>query len=385
MFDVIVIGGGIAGLYTTHLLLKQAEQNKNVLLIESSNRLGGRAGNAKFYNQSITIGAGIGRKNKDKLLMSLLNEFNIKYEFYKTKKQYYENIYGNSPPSIIPVNIIQLKNKIKNSKYFKNNPHKKFSDLATKILGSELYERFVDTNGYTDFENADASDVIYDYGLEDNTAGWYAFGVKWNQLIKNLSKNIPYLLETRVVKINRLKNGFNIKLNSDITLKTKKIVIATNIVSIKELLNYDIYNYIKGQPFLRMYAKIKNLKLECMTIVPRPIQKIIPLSEDIYMILYNDNESAEFFKPYLTNPKAVENIFKQYYPEIEIESIKSYYWEIGTHYYEPLPIDYNNRDEFIYKSQRPEKDIYVVGEVVAKDQGWVEGALKSVEKIINEI
>ena len=31
------------------------------------------------------------------------------------------------------------------------------------------------------------------------------------------------------------------------------------------------------------------------------------------------------------------------------------------------------------------KNVFVVGEMVAKNQGWVEGALESVENIIEEI
>ena len=41
MYDIIVIGGGIAGLYTTYKIHKKSPQTK-VLLIEKENRLGGR-------------------------------------------------------------------------------------------------------------------------------------------------------------------------------------------------------------------------------------------------------------------------------------------------------------------------------------------------------
>jgi hypothetical protein len=57
----------------------------------------------------------------------------------------------------------------------------------------------------------------------------------------------------------------------------------------------------------------------------------------------------------------------------------SFYWEIGTHYYEPLPEEFEDREDFIKKAQHPLKNVLVVGEMVSLNQGWVEGALESVE------
>lgn len=59
--------------------------------------------------------------------------------------------------------------------------------------------------------------------------------------------------------------------------------------------------------------------------------------------------------------------------------MKNYFWEIGTHFYEPF--DKISRPTFIKKIQHPCKNIWVVGEAVSRNQGWVEGALESVESI----
>ena len=66
---------------------------------------------------------------------------------------------------------------------------------------------------------------------------------------------------------------------------------------------------------------------------------------------------------------------------LEITDMVSFFWSEGTHYYKPLPIEYKSRKEFIKEAQHPTDNIWVVGEVVAEKQGWVEGALSSVEKI----
>ena len=59
IYDIIIIGAGIAGLYT-HYLLKLNNPNINILILESSNRIGGRILNdgksnlgAKFLHNDI--------------------------------------------------------------------------------------------------------------------------------------------------------------------------------------------------------------------------------------------------------------------------------------------------------------------------------------------
>ena len=91
MFDFIIIGGGIAGLYSAYKI-KKNNPRKKILLLEANNRLGGRAGNVNFHGESIPIGAGVGRKNKDKLLLSLLKELKIQYNDFIASSQYSSSI-----------------------------------------------------------------------------------------------------------------------------------------------------------------------------------------------------------------------------------------------------------------------------------------------------
>ena len=64
--------------------------------------------------------------------------------------------------------------------------------------------------------------------------------------------------------------------------------------------------------------------------------------------------------------------------KLHIENIKDFYWKNGTHYYAPLSSNFKNRQEFIKTVQRPDKNILIVGELISIHQGWVEGALESV-------
>jgi hypothetical protein len=81
-FDIIVIGGGIGGLYTTYQLLKKYP-NINIALIEKENYLGGRI----YTDTSIkgmTIEAGAGRLSSSHvLLMNLIHELGLSSKLVK--------------------------------------------------------------------------------------------------------------------------------------------------------------------------------------------------------------------------------------------------------------------------------------------------------------
>jgi len=81
MYDIIVIGGGIAGLYTTYKIHKKSPQTK-VLLIEKENRLGGRI--HTFINKHMTVEAGAGRiSGSQPLIMDLIGELGLTKKLVK--------------------------------------------------------------------------------------------------------------------------------------------------------------------------------------------------------------------------------------------------------------------------------------------------------------
>jgi hypothetical protein len=127
------------------------------------------------------------------------------------------------------------------------------------------------------------------------------------------------------------------------------------------------------------------------TIVSGPLQKIIPMSKEkgVYMIAYSDNANAEMLKNNLENTVKNRLFFANLLEEtlniplgtLQITALLDFYWPIGTHYYSPLPKGVTT-GEFIHQAQHPLPDILVVGEVVAANQGWSEGALESVAKVL---
>lgn len=406
-YDIIIIGSGISGLYAAYNIQKTSPSTSFIILEKYKKKwIGGRTNNDIFYGTEVVTGAGVGRKHKDDLLIHLLNELNLSYEETPFKPYYSTQI-----DKIVDIKkvIRYLKNEYNKHK---TQPRTTFKEFSKPLLGDKLYNDFLVSSGYTDYENEDAFDVIQNYGMEDNACCWNKLHIDWKQLVTTLHNKIgidKIKTSMNVVTIKKTRDNprlFSVETDKEIVFESNKVIVATTIDSIKQLIpgasnKNSIYNEIKSQNFLRLYGKFSKKSSEIMkqyingyTIVPGPLQKIIPMdaSKGVYMIAYSDNASATFLKQYLENtPKnrdalcdLIEKALGIFDNSLELISIKDYYWPIGTHYYTPLSNKYENREEFIRKVQHPEDGIIVVGEVVSNNQGWTNGALSSVKAVLNK-
>lgn len=426
-YDYIIIGAGISGLYTAYKLLKE-NPHINLLILEKNSKkdIGGRIGNILFEKSYIVKGAGIGREKKDILLKKLLKDLNINYIKFISYHDYSNNIKNKCK---VKQTFLKLKYFYKKycktplmfNKFIKN---KTFKQFALKILGKNEYNNFIICSGYTDYEKADIKDVLYYYGFDDNYDNFNAMSIDWNLLIKKLIFKIGHDKIINKCNINKLKlidnSYYELTCETNKKYFTKNVILATTIESVKKLLpKYKIYNQIKTNNFLRLYAKfskdsipIINKYIQHYTIVDNYLQKIIPMNTNkgIYMIAYSDNKNALFLHKYINkilkiknnnidSIKTIKNKFLNNYFEklftkslsinddnckIKIINLLEVYWNCGTHYYKPINNKFNNRIDFIKNIQHPAKNLYVVGEMVALDQGWVEGALTSVNNIFNK-
>ena len=413
-YDIIIIGSGIAGLYSAYTI-QQLAPDKTFLVLEKykKNWIGGRINNEEFYGTTVVTGAGIGRKDKDHLLQWLLKELHIKYTDFKLDVNY---ALDGDPVDVNKV-FQMLKKQYLQSKDEKGLK-KTFKQFAKPLLGAKLYEKFIETIGYTDYENEDVSQTLYKYGMDDNTGGLNGLYIPWKQLIQTLvhkigtqfikaSNNVTSIQVTDTFTKTENLRKYVLETDKGVKYYCDKVIIATTITGIQKLLpqllnktEYSMYNYIKGQPFLRLYAKFSKASADIMkqyvptyTIVSGPLQKIIPMSKEkgVYMIAYSDNANAEMLKDHLENTaknrlffaKLLEDTLKIPPNTLQITALLDFYWPIGTHYYSPLPKGLT-ANEYIHDVQHPLPDILVVGEVVASNQGWTEGALDSVAKALTQ-
>jgi hypothetical protein len=415
--DFIIIGSGIAGLYAAHQIKRLAPPNTTFLILEKNTKqwLGGRIGNDTFYGADIVVGAGVGRKSKDHALIQLLKDVKVPSSEFVSSRNYI--------PPFQPIDLMNVMRTLKTE--YKKHPdqhrHKTFKQFFMDVFDAKLYKDFVITAGYTDFENADIYETLYHYGMDDNVAGWTGLSLSWKELVDTLYAKIGkehFKFSTEVKCVRPIHDrdqtpfeGFEITATTT-TAENKryyanKVIVATTIDAVRRIIpgasaRTSIYQQIHGQPFLIVYAKFDRASAEIMkkhvtafTPLTGPLQKIIPMdsSKGVYMIAYTDNAHATTMKAKgaLENTRKNCEMYSKWVTDalgipkdtrLTIIAITDYYWSVGTHYYAPLSDEFKTRGEFIRKAQHPMKWMVVVGEMVSRDQGWVEGALESVDAVV---
>jgi thioredoxin reductase len=396
--DYIIVGGGIAGLYCAYKLLSN-NHNAKLLVLEKQRKkyAGGRAGVAKFAGTDVVTGAGVGRKRKDKLLIKLMKELGIQYSEFKATHNYAQTL---GDTCSVKETFLEIKRA-----YHDGCRGQTFKQFAISIIGEERYSQFIICSGYTDYENEDARSTIFDYGFDDNYENWVALSIPWDKLIHALIDKIGHdrvKFSSGVNKIDLLTDGFKVFTEKNV-FYCDKVFVAGTIDTVTKLVpgasdKNSIYRQIRGQPFLRTYGKFSASSLPIMrelvpsfTVVPGPIQKIIPMNPEkgVYMICYSDNNAAEKMNIISEDDEQNRERFCRILEKslgapkdsLKLLEIKDFYWRVGTHYYCPLPDKYKTRREFIKAAQRPFPNMYVIGEMISTNQGWVEGALESVETL----
>ena len=128
-----------------------------------------------------------------------------------------------------------------------------------------------------------------------------------------------------------------------------------------------------------------NEKVGGFNIVDSILYKVIPYTDNILMVSYADNTDAIKLKKLLGMSK-IEQIerVQKLLDKINIISNNSiitdiyiYYWDEGVHYYKPF--GNNSMNKILKMLKNPIRGIKVIGEIVSKRQGYVEGAIESVK------
>ena len=402
--DVVIIGGGIAGCYAAYRL-RQQHASLRVLVIEAGDRLGGRAQTDVFHGVPVTTGAGLGRFGKDNLLTRLMTQLKFPVNVFTTG---HKVLAIDDLSCHVETDFKTLRQHYVDQRERLSAPlHVTFKDFASKRLPD--YDGFVACTGFSDFEHADAADVFFRYGFEDNYSLWPAFAVPWSTLVAAMMRGVPHVLDTRVSALRRTRNHTYVVTCVDVgddttwQIHVPKVIIATDVSAVQALLPTcsHLYKHIHGQPFIKIYGIFDARSAEILaTILPKtglivfpgsPLQKIVHIRDAVYMIAYSDNAKAVALRSLSLNDnksrrdlaKLVEAAVRLPVHSLRLLDTRTYFWRIGTHYYDPFATRAGrSKTQFVEAAQRPMPGVFVAGECVALRQGWVEGALQSVENIL---
>jgi len=432
-YDIVILGGGIAGLYTSYQLLKRfPSKTKRILLVEKENNVGGRV--ETYKTASMTVEAGAGRFHmKQTILIHLLKELNLfeKAIPIKTGNMYYdihkqepqENpcytiiekiVYHSKRDSIEKLRTITLLNYI----------HMVLSFEEMQIVKDSFgyYSELVVMNAY------DAIQLIERHLSTDIQFMVLRGGL--SQIIRELKKRILEMggeIRTKMVVKNIIKDtttqnqGFWVNIEKNNMSKTKKqtmkkqkqyqlytnqLVVALPKQAVEKIPFFkplkSNLSHILCEPLCRIYSvfpKNKSTGKTWFHDIPKfntnnDLRMVIPIDPEkgIIMTSYTDYVFAKKWKRLYdsrgysgVNKELVRLLHESLGDDIEIPEPKvteMFYWGCGVGYW-GLGI---NSDELSTKLSRPfgdSLDIFFCGEQYsARNQQWMEGALETSNRII---
>jgi len=395
IYDYVIIGGGISGLYANYLL----SQKYKTILLESNNELGGRAIEKMFHGKLIKTGAGIVTTENIHLL-NLLKSLNIKYSsnISGIEKLYnYDNFDMNNAVKLVKEKYEQLV-KENNIDIYKLN----VKQFILKYFGKEFTYNYIKNSEFYDYLKCDLTYYVKYYNIEESKhIPHIKYYLSWNELINKLKLDncITNYRVDKIIKYNNIYNDTNDSHNTFLInnqIYAKNIIFALTLKPLQKLLNniikINLNKYIYSVPFCRIYTYHKDelppIVKNKYFIVNNELQKIIYINEHIMMISYNDSNNYTYWKKNLNNINKIQKLklINSKIRELNINIPKASdldveLWNEGVHYFKPN----KNVNKVINKLSNPTDGVYIVGEILSFKQGWVEGCIESVDRLYNKI
>jgi monoamine oxidase len=432
LYDTIIIGGGIAGLYAGHLLKKR--NNDRFIILEKEKYLGGRI--LTYTDKYMTVEKGGARFSENHhLFLDLLKEMGLDnkiveaspdaffapadgtaslydsiFDYDRTINPFtklfdiFTEAYVNSPTPIAPLLArVILAGKLETKKHLIS---RNFTTYAREILSPSDIQHIHDAFGYsTELTEMNAYDCIslLEGGLNPRQKFFVLAGGLTqliNKLVSRLRKHI--FTNSEVVSTTYEQNHFVIKtktreyrsLNCIFAVPKQSLEIMPLFKPIhKEL------KYIGCFPLCRIYCKfdMNNRENAWLRNLPKittnnNLRIIIPIGGGVIMASYTDHKYADFWLR-LYESEGVKGVNKElvklYKETLGIEiplpiSTKVFHWKCGVGYW-GVGAD-SEKLERLFRQPFARTRLYVCGEhYSAKSQQWMEGALETAREVVLRI
>jgi len=399
MEKVIIVGAGIAGLYTAYELLKKKKYS--VLLIEKDKKLGGRMCTNKVEIDGKTFflegGAGVLRDDDDTTL-KLLQKLEIPVKFWKSDSAV---VYNDGEKSeILEYDYTkatkELCTKSQNDKSFLEliQENQSFPDKKKiGILIGTTYSELFDANSKDVCENNDWFEFLYSGRANTHQFGkpraWSDVTDKLEQEILKMGGVIVRNFSVTSITNSSVKNNRNQSYPYDKLIITcpyhflKKIKTPPSLSKLKNFLNH----YHGEVDYLRVYSYFEEpLEITKKISTNLSVRRVIPISNQMIMTVYTDGDDARYIYNMCKNQNKLSKYIREELSELldrDIPNIKQNwccFWEKGISYWKPSNYSVEDIVEMV---RNPAENIYICGDTYSEHPGWLDGALDSCEFIIN--
>jgi hypothetical protein len=385
----MILGGGIAGLYAAHQLLKR-NPDRTLLILEKQ-RLGGRI--HTYVDKQMTVDAGAGRFSKNHtLLLELLKELHLDKKIVPIKSSFEV-----AEPS--PYNLKFVLGKI--IAFSKIDPihdlvNISFLNYARLVVSKEEVQFIEDSFGYyTELVVMNARDAIQ--LLLQLNDDFFILKDGLSQLIDALVERLQLYpnVEIRyeeVVNIQQLNTQYRIRTNKN-TYTTPYCICTLPSNVVKKIAFFrplaPLLRYITTAPLCRIYSILDNKQfknLPKMT-TKTPLRMIIPSGHIV--MFYSDNKYAMYWQDiyekqgiYGVNKALTYYVKELLNIDIKPKHTKVFYWHDGVGYWTVGA----HKEMIAQQLQNPFPNFYMCGEHYSTTfQQWMEGALETSKKVVDSI
>ena len=387
----MILGGGIAGLYTAYELLKR-NPDRNLIIIEKDKTLGGRIFTYKDKNMMVEAGAGRFSKNH-KILMKLLQELHLDKKIVPITS---DAVYAEGSPYNLKIVLAKIV-LFSQIDPLHDQTKLSFLDYARLVVSKEEVQFIEDSFGYyTELVAMNARDTIE--LLHNLNEDFCVLKGGLSQIIDELVKRInmcpnAVIKKEEVIGIQHMHNQYHIRTNKN-TYTTPFCVCTFTADVLRKLAFFrpvlPLLKQITSSPICRIYSTFDKpwyKKIHKMT-TKSPMKMIIPCDKNVVMF-YMDNKFASYWQDiflkqgiYGVNKALIYHVKNVLDIDIKPIHTKMFYWENGVGYW-----TVGARKELIMpKLQEPFPNFFICGENYSQHyQQWMEGALETSDNILNFI
>ena len=401
--DVIVIGGGIAGLYAAQECIVRGA---SVMLLEKSERIGGRL--QTIYQDGYHYEAGAGRYSNNHVhLRKLLKRYRLTE--VPNSKQYRYN--GHASP-VQPI----LKQLMTGVQHISKEEliHSTFKQICERVIGRQKTALLINAFGYNaEFDLANAHTAIQMFTRDFMTRSYFSCKEGYGELIKRMEALVRWKgtihMSTTVHNIEQRDKHCFVHASDAKGMRhthtCKAVICAIPQKELLELEQFDasqraLLRSVTPVSLHRIYGQFPHSPKPWFagmfrTSTDDPIRQFIPVDKKhgIAMLSYSDTRYADEWKRHVDKGQKhlqahLLNHLRTVFPQpINIPApnwIRSFYWQEGVHLWKK-GIDVDDimpKVQFIFGKYGR---VFVAGEAYSKIQGWIEGALESVDEIMTAV
>lgn len=406
-YDLIIVGAGIAGLYTGLYYIKKNPTCK-VLILEKYDYVGGRIVTYSKPPYQWEIGAGRIASNHYKV-RKLMDKYGLTWAPISSDSLWYsgKNHTPNPFEKLIPTLMAPLASLPKSVLATHT-----LAELLKLIHGSDILTFIKQFPYFCELHTMRADLALHSFNNEMGPKATFGVCVEGlDAIITNMANEFIKLGGTIQLKStvqNIIKQTVILKDNTK--LVGKNIVLALHASALKaipSLTDWKPLKYLEMQPLVRMYAVFPTCWFHDIgkVVTDSKVRYIIPIDykKNVIMISYTDGDDARFWMN-MQNKKGNEAVKEEVMNEIrklfptrhipEPTLFKIYPWTEGCTYWLPaakaasnaatLVADLPGRYDPVEMSKQAHiirPGLYCCGESISLRQAWMEGALESAEEV----